>query len=322
MNLRSFIEARQPHWLRLQELLTRIQSSRLSRLKKAELKEFGQLYRTVSSDLACAQTHFPGSNVASSLNELVARSHHHVYQSKKLTLRSLKSFYLITLPGIFRRNLRYFCVSASMFCVMMMIGFLTTVSNEETARVFLNQEIIDHIQQGKMWTKSFFDVVPSSVASSIIFTNNISVSLLAFALGITFGLGTAYILLTNGLMLGAVVGLCAQYGMLRELVGFVSAHGLVEISVILIAGASGLMVGMSLIYPGEYSRLDALAVRGGEGAKLALGSAPLLILVGVIEGCISPSPWIPSISKILLGLLLAIALYTWLLLSGRKTGAT
>ena len=100
MTLQSFTETRRPRWARLNELLNRIQSSRLSKLSRAELKEFGQLYRAVSSDLAFAQTRFPQSNVAMSLNALVARSHHHVYQSKKITWRSLRAFYGVDLPRI------------------------------------------------------------------------------------------------------------------------------------------------------------------------------------------------------------------------------
>jgi len=319
--LQSFIQSRQPKWVRLNELLNRIQSERITKLKRAELKEFGQLYRAVSSDLACAQTHFPQSNVTRSLNELVARTHHHVYRAKKISWRSLRTFYVTGLPAIFRRNVGYFAVSAGLFFVMMMIGCLATISDEEVARVVLNQEIIENIHDGKMWTKSFFDVVPSSVASSFIFTNNISVSLMVFATGIVFGLGTAYLLLTNGLMLGCVFGLCSQYGMTSDLIGFIAAHGTVEISVILIAGAAGLMLGSALVYPGDQTRRDALALRGAEGAKLALGCAPLLVLVGLIEGFISPSPIIPANLKIVLGLLLGTALYAWLFLAGTNMKA-
>lgn len=322
MNLQSFIQSRQPNWVRLNDLLNRIQSVRIGKLKRAELKEFGQLYRTVSSDLACAQTHFPQSNVTRSLNELVARCHHHVYQARKFTWRSFLDFYASELPRIFRRNLGYFAVSTGLFLVMGMIGWLATIANEEVARVVLQQEIIDHIHQGKMWTKSFFDVVPSSVASSFIFTNNISVSFLAFALGITFGVGTAYILLMNGLMLGCVFGLCSQYGMLPDLLGFVTAHGVVEISIILIAGAAGLMLGTAVLSPGDHSRRDALAIRGGEGARLALGCAPFLVLVGLVEGFISPSPVIPAGLKIVLGLGLGAAFYVWLLAAGRTQDAS
>jgi uncharacterized membrane protein SpoIIM required for sporulation len=173
-----------------------------------------------------------------------------------------------------------------------------------------------------MWTKSFFDVVPSSVASSFIFTNNISVSLLAFALGITFGMGTAYVLLTNGLMLGCVFGLCSQYGMLPDLLGFITGHGVVEISVILIAGAAGLMLGTALLNPGDYTRRDSLSIRGAEGAKLTLGCAPFLVVVGLVEGFISPSMVIPSAMKIALGLFLGVGFYAWLFLAGRDRLAT
>jgi uncharacterized membrane protein SpoIIM required for sporulation len=104
--------------------------------------------------------------------------------------------------------------------------------------------------------------------------------------------------------------------MLGDLIEFVAGHGIVEVSVILVAGAAGLMIGTALIRPGDHTRMDALARRGAEGAKLALGCAPVLVLVGLIEGFISPSALIPALAKILLGVSLGAAFYVYLFRMG------
>jgi len=103
---------------------------------------------------------------------------------------------------------------------------------------------------------------------------------------------------------------------------FVTAHGVVEISTILIAGAAGLMVGAAMLNPGDYTRRDALSVRGTDAVKLVLGVAPILVVIGLVEGFVSPQPMIPAPFKMFFGVLLGALLYLHLFLSGRKPSTT
>jgi uncharacterized membrane protein SpoIIM required for sporulation len=317
MILSQFIQTRKDRWQELDTLLRRIESRRLRALGRVELKRLGQLYRVVATDVAVAQTNFPNSDTARTLNELAARAHPLVYRSRSLPAAGVWQFFRVELPQTFRRHIHYFNLAAVIFCVAALLGAIATLLDEATAGIVLSPKMIEYVHRHEMWTDHIFSVTPGSVMSTAIFTNNISVSFTVFAFGLTFGVGTCYMLALNGLMLGCVISLCARYGMLGPLLAFVTAHGVVEISIILVAGAAGLMVGGALIAPGDYTRRDALAVQGQEGVKLVLGTAPFLIVVGLIEGFVSPQPLIPAVVKMSLGLLLGALFYLHLLLSGR-----
>ena len=199
----------------------------------------------------------------------------------------------------------------------MALGGTATLVDENAAAIILSPRMIESIHRREMWTEQIFNVIPSSVMSTFIMTNNISVAFMTFATGLTFGVGTCYLLALNGLMLGCVMALCFHYGLLGPLLEFVTAHGVVEISVIIVAGTAGLLVGSALVNPGDYTRRDSLGIRGRDGVKLVLGTAPMLVVVGLIEGFVSPQPVIPAVVKMTLGLVLGALFYLYLLFAGR-----
>jgi uncharacterized membrane protein SpoIIM required for sporulation len=127
------------------------------------------------------------------------------------------------------------------------------------------------------------------LASSAIMTNNISVSLATFALGITGGVGTVWMLLFNGLLLGVITAACLQAGMAGQLYSFVAPHGVLELPSIFIAGGAGLLMARGLLFPGFLPRKAALARDGATAVRLLLGVIPLLVIAGTIEGFFSPT---------------------------------
>jgi len=167
-----------------------------------------------------------------------------------------------------------------------------------------------------MWTGSIFSVVPAPVASTFFFTSNISVALLAFAGGLSFGLITTWILFQNGFMLGVCMKLCADYGLLGALFAFIASHGVLEISAIILAGAGGFVVSNALLNPGSYSRADALAQQGRSAVRMAVACVPALVTAGCIEAFISPSAF-PVWFKAALGLTLGISFWLYLLFTGK-----
>jgi uncharacterized membrane protein SpoIIM required for sporulation len=157
--------------------------------------------------------------------------------------------------------------------------------------------------------------------ATLIFTNNIQVAFLAFAGGVLFGLGTVYVLVSNGLSLGAVLGAAQFYGVAPLLWSFISPHGYLELTCIVIAGAAGLMLGSALLRPGLQLRREALARAARRAVELVVGAAPVLVVAGLIEGFVSPSE-IPMVVKILIGPLAGLALYALLLTVGRQRGSS
>lgn len=172
------------------------------------------------------------------------------------------------------------------------------------------------IEEQQLWTE--IPVSERPYASAFIMRNNIRVTFLAFAGGMLLGLFTLYILIANGVLIGGLTGLTVHYGVGFELWTFVISHGVIELSVIFMAGGAGLAVGWGIIRPGLLSRRDALAQAARHAIRLIMGAAPLLVLAGLIEGFISPNESIPPALKWAFGLLSGLLLYAYLFLFGRR----
>jgi uncharacterized membrane protein SpoIIM required for sporulation len=169
--------------------------------------------------------------------------------------------------------------------------------------------MMETIEQRKMWTDSIVTVKP--LASSGIMTNNLSVSFSAFAMGITAGIGTIWMMLMNGLLLGVIGAATWKSGMALQLWSFVAPHGVLELPAIFIAGGAGLEIARGLLFPGMLPRKVSLAKAGSRAAKLLLGTIPLLIVAGLIEGFFSPSGAAYQL-KFLLAAVLFVALIAYL----------
>jgi uncharacterized membrane protein SpoIIM required for sporulation len=153
--------------------------------------------------------------------------------------------------------------------------------------------------------------------ASLIFTNNIRVAFVAFAGGVLCGVGTVYVLISNGLLLGGVLGAAQFYGVAPLLWGFISPHGYLELTCIVIAGAAGLMLGDAVLRPGLLRRRDALAHAARSAVELLGGAAPVLVVAGLIEGFISPSE-LPLEVRLAIGPLAGVTLYVLLFTVGRR----
>jgi uncharacterized membrane protein SpoIIM required for sporulation len=207
--------------------------------------------------------------------------------------------------------------AALIFLTGLMLGLSVVQFDERAASIILPTRVLDSIYSGHMWTGSFFSVIPAPVASTYLFTNNISVALLAFAGGLSFGLISFWVIFFNGVMLGVVFKLCANYGLLGALLAFVATHGLLEISAIIVAGGAGFVVANALLRPGNLSRRDALAVQARSSVRLAVAAVPALIVSGCLEGFVSPST-LPVGIKIAIGLAMGGCFWLYLLGGGRS----
>ena len=154
--------------------------------------------------------------------------------------------------------------------------------------------------------------------SSVVITNNIRVALTAFALGISFGLGTIWVLAVNGAMLGGIAGAFAKSGIQGQMWMVILPHGALELSAIVIAGGAGLMVGYGLWAPGQRTRLRALREDAVRAMQLAVGLVPAFAIAGLIEGLVTPSDAIGEGFKVGLGISVAVIFWLYLLLAGRS----
>jgi uncharacterized membrane protein SpoIIM required for sporulation len=310
MQIDKLIEKEKAGWQRLESLATTTRGNAES-LSEADLYELGRLYQIATSDLALAQRDFPNHKITRYLNQLVGRTHAILYREEPLRWQQVSDFYRVRFPQMYRRLLPYTAAAFVLFLLPALIGFFVVWQTPDTIYTLLGEEIrglVNTVEDGELWT----EIAPSvrSSAAATILTNNIGVMFYAFAGSLTGGLFTLYILLFNGLSLGAIFGLLQFHGMSPGLAEFILAHGPVELSVIFLSGGCGLFVADGLLRPGLLTRQAALVERAKVAVHLILGSVPLLIGAGLIEGFISPSglPW-PV--KALVGLATGVALYKY-----------
>lgn len=293
------------------EALLHQSRTRPQQLSAHEIDELGFLYRAITSDLALAQRDFPNQQVTRYLNQLVGRAHAQIYRGEPLRWRRLLSFYRREFPQLYRALLPYTITAFVLFFVPALLALWVVAVDPAWIFVIEGPEIaalVAEVEQGKLW----IEIAPGvrSTAASVIMTNNIQVMFLTFAGGLTAGLLTLWVIVSNGLHLGAIFGLLVAHDLAAGLAEFVVAHGVVELSVIFLAGGCGLAMGDALLRPGLASRKDALVAATRTGVQLILGAVPFLVLAGLIEGFLSPSsaPWW---IKLGVGLLSGVALYAY-----------
>lgn len=175
----------------------------------------------------------------------------------------------------------------------------------------------DSVAAGQLWTNEVLSLAPPGVFASGILTNHLTVTIALFALGATLGLGTALVLLNNGIHIEAITAFVLREGDGPGLLAFLSAHGPLELSLIVVAGAAGLMIGQAFIDPGEQPRMAHVRRRAAEAVKLVVGNAPFLSFVGIVEGYVSPGAFFPAALRASLGLLLALAFWSYIAFVGR-----
>jgi uncharacterized membrane protein SpoIIM required for sporulation len=313
----QFVTANKEKWERLAQLVNRSGGSGIRRMPPEDLDALGELYRTVTSDLALAQRDFAGLPVEQYLNQLVARAHAVIYRGRPAQALNLAEFLTVTFPRTFRQLSVYIALAALVLLAPAVVSGVLVYLNPDTAQwTFGDNEkaLIPIVKEGKLWID--LPEVERPAASAFIMTNNIRVSLTAFAGGASAGLLTLYILIANGLSIGGLMGLCFHYGVGWRLVNFVAGHGVIEFTVTFIAAGAGLRMGWAILHPGLQSRRDALVLATRQAIILAGGTIPLLVIAGTIEGFVSPqfNPLYSGIAAVAS----AILTYAWLLLGGRK----
>jgi len=293
--------------------LVRLSKDGLSKLNHLELQELGLLYRQTASDLSVVLEDASSAQLAAYLKQLLGRSHNLIYMGYRPKAGGIVSFYLKTYPGVFRETLPLTLVAIAIFAVGAIAGWAAAIHDPGFAYRMLGPKMMETIERREMWTHSVVAIKP--VAASAITTNNLTVAFTMFASGITV-IGPVWVSLFNGLLIGVVGAATWHAGMAMSLWSFVAPHGALELPAIFIAGGAGLDIARALLFPGMLPRRDALTRAGGRASRLVLGTLPLLLVAGTIEGFFSPTD-APVAMKFALGGLLFAALLAYLF-GGRR----
>ncbi len=307
MNEDKFISTHSDTWKELEELSTLINKKGIKTLPSEKIQRFLYVFRQSSHNLAYARTHYRESRVVDYLNSLISKCHAHVYAVKKISPSSLIKYICLDFPRLIKEYRWFVIGSFSFFIIGFIVSLLMVLYNADNSNIFLPQNLIEGVKSGKSGGGEW----NYPLMSSSIMTNNISVSLRAFVLGITLGLGTIYVLFFNGVILGSLTGITYLYGNPISYWSLILPHGIIELTAIFISGAAGLIIAKSMLLPGEYSRKSALIDGAKKACSLIIGVIFMLIIAGIIEGFFTPLK-ISSAAKLSFAAITAVILILYL----------
>jgi uncharacterized membrane protein SpoIIM required for sporulation len=265
------------------------------------------LFIQLTDDLSYARTNYPNSKTTLYLNSLASKAHQEIYKNKKEKKGRIFSFWKYELPLLFKQAHRQLLYSFLISLVAVLIGAVSVAYDEDFIRLILGDSYVnrtlENISNGD--PLAIYKSMDSGSMFFAITINNIRVSLICFAAGVLFSMGTVYMLFTNGVMLGAFQYFFYMKGLLLQSVLVIWIHGTLEISAIIIAGAAGLTMGNSILFPGTYSRADSFRMGAKKGVKIVIGLFPIFVVAGFLESFVTRHNEMPawmSISIILLSL--------------------
>jgi len=284
----AFIKQNKDKWLRFESVLkNNIQISP---------DELSALYIEVTDHLSYAQTFYPKSNTLSYLNNLAVMAHQKIYKTKRESRRRFITFYTEEFPKLFKEYHKQLLISFVTFALFSLIGAFSAATDGDFVRLIMGDGYVnmtlDNIEKGDpMAVYKQMGEVEMFLGITI---NNIRVALYAFVFGILLSIGTLYILMNNAVMLGSFQYFFYDQGLLWESVRTIWIHGTIEISVIIIAGCAGLVIGNSILFPGTYTRLQSFVRGAKDGLKILISTIPFFIIAGFLEGFVTRQTHMPD----------------------------
>ncbi|WP_294628082.1 stage II sporulation protein M [uncultured Bacteroides sp.] len=283
--------------------------------------QLADAYADLTADLAFAQTHFPTSRITIYLNNLASALHNEIYRNKREKWTRIITFWTQEVPRTMHDARRELLASFLIFVVSVLVGVLSAANDPEFVRLILGNNYVDmtleNIAKGEpMGVYGSLSELPMFLHITL---NNIMVSFNCFAMGILTSFGTGYMLFSNGVMVGAFQTFFHQHGLLWESSLAIWLHGTLEIWAIIVAGAAGLALGNGWLFPGTYSRMESFRRGAKRGVKIVVGTVPVFMMAGFIEGCLTRHTELPDALR--LGMILAslaFIIFYYIYLPNRK----
>lgn len=327
MNRERFIRQRRQEWEQFESLVGRLQQTRARKWRSSEVASLSRMYRSICYDLSLVQSREWGARLEQYLNDLVAQGHNCLYRSPPGSVRVIAEFIAVQFPALLRRRRGSFLLALGLFAVPFLIAAFVGMTRPDLAEFVVTRDALEAAQEN--FREPGYTAIDDRYArermmmSGFHVLNNAGIALQAYAMGAFCGIGTAVILLFNGIELGTIFGFIAGEGgeSGSNFFSFVVTHGAFELTAIVISGAAGLVLGQGLLFPGDLSRMDSLRRHGMDSLQLALGAAGMLGIAAMIEAFYSPLPISPSVKYITGGVAWAgVILYLWRAGHGRNAG--
>jgi uncharacterized membrane protein SpoIIM required for sporulation len=313
LNLARFLATRHASWEELDALIDKA-GTKPESLGVDGVARLGGLYRGTAADLALARRRFATDPVTFQLERRVARARGLIY-GDQTRRRGVRVFFATDYWRLVAERPRLLVAT---WALLMVPAFLTALwawrDPDAATRAFVPGQFRSAIDPS-----SGREVLPPDQAAAFttnLFTHNITVTFLALAAGITAGVGTAILIADNGAILGTIGGVLAGSGHADAFIRLVMAHGVIELSCIVVTSYAGMRMGLAMIRPGNETRGAALRKEALSAVGIVLGTTPWLVLAGFIEAVVTPALGVPG--QLVVGLSIG-ALY-WALVWWRGRG--
>jgi len=292
----AFLRQNKDQWLEYEQQLFK------NGADKSDPDRLAKLYLQLTDDLAYARTFYPRSKTQRYLNGLAARTHLLIYKNKKEKQNRLITFWSEELPLIYRQAHKYMLYSLLIFLASATLGYVSTLSDENFVRTILGDTYVNmtiqNIEAGK--PTDVYAQEPSFDMFAFIAFNNVKVMLIMFAMGVAFSAGSIFQLFQNGVMVGAFLGFFKTYNVLSGAFPIIMVHGTLELSSLVITGAAGLMLGNSIMFPGTFTRGQAVQRAAKNGIKIMVGLIPVVLLAAFLEAYITRLAGMPLVLKLII----------------------
>ncbi|MCP4178699.1 MAG: stage II sporulation protein M [bacterium] len=262
--------------------------------------DIAEMFIKITDDLSYAQTYYPRSETERYLNTLALKLHRFIYKTKKERKGKFARFWKYNFPIEFHKARRYVLYSTIIFMTAALIGAISAANDSDFVRLILGDSYVnttlDNIDKGE--PMDIYSSMDSLSMFLYIAQNNLFVAVRTFLFGLFTSFGTALILIYNGIMLGSFQYFFFEQNVLYESVLSIWIHGTIEIFSIIVAGASGILLGNSILFPGTYSRKKSFIRGARRSAKIILGLFPFIIFAALLEGFVTRHTEWPDVYRI------------------------
>jgi uncharacterized membrane protein SpoIIM required for sporulation len=304
----QFIEQNKEKWAEFEAMLKE---------KKKDPDKLNDLFVQITDDLSYARTFYPNRSVRMYLNGLAQKIFHNIYLGKRFPKERIKYFWTDEIPQVMWDARKALLLSFCIFLLAFGIGVLSSIINPDFARVILGDSYVEmtleNINDGDPM-RVYKESRPMGMTVGIA-ANNLFVALRTALFGVLASIGTLFIMLYNGIMIGAFQFFFIEQGLFWESFLTIWIHGTLEVSSIIIAGAAGLVAGSGLLFPGTYTRTRAFQLSMRKGLKIFIGIVPTIVLAAIFEGFFTRYTGVPDPIRglfILLSLAFVLWYFVWL----------
>jgi uncharacterized membrane protein SpoIIM required for sporulation len=315
---------REQDWRRLEAIVICLEKNRLRRISDEDLLALPVLYRQTASSLAVARETSLDAATLAYLESLVRRAWFQVYGPRITLFGWLRRFLGGEWSAAVRAMWLELCIALAVMVAGTVVGWLLVARDSDWYYALVPGEFADARRPGasrealaEALTGTGGDGDGLTVFAAYLFSNNSSVSILAFALGFAFGVPTLLLLVHNMAVLGAMLWLFFDAGLGWQFVAWLSVHGTTELFAILLAGAAGLHIGRTMAFPGDRSVVAAAAASGRRAALVMAGVVLMLAVAGLLEGYARQLVEDP-VSRGAIGATMLAFWIAWFALMGRK----